>query len=91
MAASPSRAPAGWSPTRWPAGSAPVPGLCVTALIGAAGLVAVLRLWPANDQTILRHDLPDLSADYLHLSEHGPHHTHAVFIDTLNRRWPKAA
>jgi hypothetical protein len=68
-----------------------VPGLCVTALIGAAGLVAVLRLWPANDQTILRHDLPDLSADYLHLSEHGPHHTHAVFIDTLHRRWPKAA
>jgi hypothetical protein len=44
-----------------------VPDLCVTALIGAAGLVAVLRLWPANDQTILRHDLPDLPADYLHL------------------------
>jgi hypothetical protein len=68
-----------------------VPGLCVTALIGAAGLVAVLRLWPANDQTILRNDLPDLPADYLHLSEHGPHHTHAVFFDNLHRRWPKAA
>jgi hypothetical protein len=80
-----------WLPTRWPAGSAPVPGLSVTAIIGAAGLVAVLCLCPANDQTILPHNHPDLPVDHDHLAEHGPHHTHALIIYNLHRRWPKAA
>lgn len=61
------------------------------ALVGAAGLAAVLRLWPANDQTILPHDHPDLPPDHPHLAEHGERHTHAVVIDDLHRRWPKAA
>ena len=70
-------------------------GLSVAALtlavIGAAGLAAVLRLWPADDQTVLPHDHPDLPPDHPHLAEHGPYHAHAVVIDDLHRRWPKAA
>jgi MFS family permease len=61
------------------------------AIIGAVGLVAVMRLWPSNDQTILPHDHPELPPDHPHLAEHGPHHTHAVVIDDLHRRWPRAA
>jgi MFS family permease len=61
------------------------------AVIGAAGLIAVLRLWPANDPTILPHDHPDLAPGHPHLVELGEHHAHAVVIDDLHRRWPKAA
>lgn len=63
----------------------------VLALIGGAALVAVLRLWPEDDQAILPHDHPDLPKDHPHLAEHGPHHAHAVVIDDLHRRWPKLA
>ena len=61
------------------------------AIIGAAGLAAVLRLWPTHDQTVLPHDHPDLPPDHPHLAEHGPNHAHAFVIDDLHRRWPKAA
>ncbi|MCL4187613.1 MAG: MFS transporter [Rhodobacteraceae bacterium] len=61
------------------------------AVIGAAGLSAVWHLWPADDRTILPHDHPELPPDHPHLAEHGPHHAHAVVIDDLHRRWPKAA
>ncbi len=70
-------------------------GLSVAALvlaaIGAAGLAAVLRLWPADDQAVLLHDHPELPPDHPHLAEHGPHHAHTLVIDDLHRRWPKAA
>lgn len=66
-------------------------GALTLAIIGAAGLAAVLRLWPADDQTVLPHDHPDLPPDHPHLAEHGPHHAHAVVIDDLHRRWPKVA
>jgi predicted MFS family arabinose efflux permease len=70
-------------------------GLSVAALvlagIGAAGLIAVLRLWPAGDQDVLLHDHPDLPPDHPHLAEHGARHAHAVVIDDLHRRWPRAA
>ena len=70
-------------------------GLSVAALtlaaIGAAGLAAVLWLWPASDQTVLPHDHPELPPGHPHLAEHGPHHAHAVVIDEFHRRWPKAA
>jgi MFS family permease len=70
-------------------------GLSVAALvlagIGALGLVAVLRIWPAHDAGVLPHDHPDLPPDHPHLAEHGPHHSHAVVIDDLHRRWPRAA
>ncbi len=70
-------------------------GLSVAALllagIGALGLVAVLRIWPAEDGSVLPHDHPDLPPDHPHRTQHGPHHSHAFVIDDLHRRWPKAA
>lgn len=70
-------------------------GLSVAAItlafIGAVGLAAVLRLWPAEDQTMLPHDHPDLRPDHPHLAEHGPHHAHTVVIDDLHSRWPRVA
>ena len=70
-------------------------GLSVAALtlaiIGAAGLLAVLGIWPSNDPAVVVHEHPDLSPDHPHLVEHGAQHSHAVMIDDLHRRWPKAA
>lgn len=63
----------------------------VLAGIGAAGLVAVLRIWPAQDSGGLPHDHPDLPPDHPHLVEHGPSHSHPIVIDELHRRWPRAA
>ncbi|MBS3981686.1 MAG: MFS transporter [Rhodobacteraceae bacterium] len=60
------------------------------AVIGAAGLAAVLRLWPASDQTILPHDHPELPLDHPHLTEHEKQHAHSIVIDDIHRRWPKA-
>jgi MFS family permease len=70
-------------------------GLSVAALVlaalGAAGLVASLRLWPAEDRAALPHDHPDLPPDHPHLRDHGPGHAHAFVIDDLHRRWPRVA
>lgn len=63
----------------------------VLAGIGAGGLIAVLRIWPARDVSDLPHDHADLPPDHPHLAAHGPHHTHAFVIDDLHRRWPRAA
>jgi len=70
-------------------------GLSVAALIlagiGALGLMAVLRIWPAQDARDLAHDHPDLPTDHLHLTSHGPLHSHAFVIDEIHPRWPRAA
>lgn len=70
-------------------------GLATAALmlagIGAASLVAVLRLWPADDPAELDHVHPDLPPDHPHLAGHGPGHRHAFVIDALHRHWPKPA
>ncbi|NUB43425.1 MFS transporter [Fertoebacter nigrum] len=63
----------------------------VLAAIGAAGLVAVLRLWPTRDAAELPHDHADLPPDHPHLADHGPRHAHAFVIDDLHSRWPRAA
>lgn len=60
------------------------------AATGAAGLVAVLRIWPAQEAAALAHDHPDLPAGHPHLAAHGPGHAHPIVIDDLHRRWPKA-
>jgi len=68
-------------------------GLSVAALllaaIGALGLIAVLRIWPARDASDLPHDHPDLPADHPHLEGHATLHSHAIVIDDLHRRWPE--
>ena len=61
------------------------------AMMGAVGLAAVLRLWPAKDPTIVLHDHPDLPPDHQHLREHGETHAHPLVIDDLHRRWPVGA
>ena len=70
-------------------------GLDVAALalaaIGGVSVALVLRLWPADDQTTIPHDHPDLPKGHPHLAEHGPSHAHVVINDYLHRRWPKAA
>jgi len=67
----------------------------VLAAIGALGLVAVLRIWPAADRTVLPHSHPELPPDHPHLAEHGTEHgvghAHPVVIDELHRRWPRLA
>ncbi len=63
----------------------------VLAGIGAVGLAAALRIWPAEGSAVLPHDHPDLPPDHPHLSENGAHHAHPFVIDDLHRRWPKAA
>jgi MFS family permease len=70
-------------------------GLSMAALVlagfGTIGIIAVLRIWPVDDQSVLAHQHPDLAPDHPHLADHGPHHAHVVVIDDLHRRWPKAA
>lgn len=63
----------------------------VLAGIGALGLIAVLRIWPAQDSGILHHDHPELPVGHSHLSQHGAHHSHTFVIDDLHSRWPQKA
>ncbi|MFN7089062.1 MAG: MFS transporter [Allorhizobium sp.] len=63
----------------------------ILAGIGALGLMAVLRIWPAQDASDLAHDHPDLPPDHPHLTNHGPRHSHAFVIDEIHLRWPRAA
>lgn len=70
-------------------------GLSVAALtlavIGATGLVAVLRLWPAHDPDVVPHDHADLPPDHPHLRDHGADHAHPLVIDDLHQSWPRHA
>lgn len=58
------------------------------AAVGAAALVAVIRLWPVQDPIEVLHDHPDLPAEHPHLHDHADGHRHALVIDELHRRWP---
>lgn len=57
------------------------------AAIGAVGLVAVLRLWPAHDPEVVGHYHPELPPDHPHLRAHGAEHSHPLVIDDLHRTW----
>ena len=49
----------------------------VMSLIGLAGVVLALRVWPAGDPSDIAHDHPDLPQDHPHMREHsdrGRHH-----------------
>ena len=58
------------------------------AAVGAVAMVAVIRLWPAEDPVEVAHDHPDLAPDHPHLSEHAEGHQHALVTDGLHQRWP---
>ncbi|MDT8854008.1 MFS transporter [Paracoccaceae bacterium Fryx2] len=58
----------------------------VLAGIGAAGVVAVLRLWPATDPDAIGHSHENLPLDHPHL-EGQRHHTHRFVIDEEHPRW----
>ncbi len=63
----------------------------VMSLIGLAGVVLALWLWPASDPSDVVHDHPSLPPDHPHLRTHadqGRHH-HQLILDDLHRIWPK--
>ena len=61
------------------------------AALGTVSMVAVIRLWTATDTAEVPHAHPDLPADHLHLRGHADaEHRHALMIDDLHRRWPRA-
>jgi MFS family permease len=62
----------------------------VMSLIGLAGVVLALRVWPAGDPSDIAHDHPDLPQDHPHMREHsdrGRHH-HPLIVADLHQRWP---
>lgn len=65
-------------------------GLSVAALvlaaIGAAGVVAVLRLWPTDDPDAFEHSHENLPLDHPHLNGHRLH-THRFVVDDNHPRW----
>lgn len=61
----------------------------VMALIGAAGVVLALRLWPAADPAEIDHTHGNLPEDHPHLTGAGDNpHRHAFVIDDEHRHWP---
>ena len=58
------------------------------AAIGAAGVVAVLRLWPAHDPEAFAHSHENLPLDHPHLKGQA-HHTHRFVVDENHPRWAK--
>jgi H+ antiporter protein len=66
----------------------------VMAGIAAIGMLAALRLWPANDPVEVEHAHDDLPADHPHLrgasSADGRHvHVHEFVIDSEHLSWPE--
>lgn len=65
-------------------------GLSVAALIlaaiGAAGVVAVLRLWPAHDPEVMEHSHDNLPLDHPHLAGQR-RHRHIFLVDENHPRW----
>ena len=56
--------------------------------IAAAGTLAAIRLWPANDPDVVDHEHSDLAADDPHLREHEDG-GHTFVIDKRHPDWPK--
>ena len=72
----------GWLMTRFGA----LPALLGLALLAAAGALAALRLWPADEPAETEHTHADLPLDHPHLRGKRTH-SHAYVIDDLHRHW----
>jgi len=59
------------------------------AAIAAAGTIAALWLWPANDPDVVAHTHGDLEADDPHHLEHEGG-DHPFVIDRRHKQWPKS-
>lgn len=71
-------------------GGLPLAGMLMAGL-GALGLLATLRFWPAQDPETVVHHHPDLPPDHPHIATYGHTHAHPLVIDDLHRRWPECA
>ncbi|MHA0337298.1 MFS transporter [Sphingomonas aquatilis] len=58
------------------------------AVIAAIGVVAALRLWPADDPDVIAHEHGDLAADDPHHLEHASGKSHPFVIDRRHPTWP---
>lgn len=56
----------------------------VMSALGVVGMLAALRLWPANEPGAVAHDHPDLPADHPHLAG-ASGHMHELIADDLHR------
>lgn len=61
----------------------------VMSLIGLAGVLMAVRLWPATDPPETEHDHPGLAPDHPHLEQHRGtgRHRHPLVIDDLHPDW----
>ena len=77
---------AGWLMTEFGTATA----LLVLSGLGACGVAAAVRLWPADDLDVIEHSHDDLPPGHPHLMGSGSHrHSHTYVIDDLHAHWPK--
>ncbi|MBW3095855.1 MFS transporter [Pseudohoeflea coraliihabitans] len=63
------------------------------AALGAVGILAALRFWPADDSEVIPHTHDNLDPDHPHLADARPgragyRHAHAYVIDSYHPTWP---
>ncbi len=62
------------------------------ALLGGMTILVAVRVWPADDPTVVEHRHDDLPADHPHWREGDRRgrgwHEHAYHIDAQHRAWP---
>lgn len=63
----------------------------VMSLIGLAGVMLALKLWPAGDPSDIAHEHPDLPLEHPHLREYSSRgeHRHLLIVDDLHQSWPR--
>ncbi|TED40440.1 MFS transporter [Pseudomonas aeruginosa] len=76
---------AGWVGLKFGLGIA----LAALSCLAVVGMLAAVRCWPRDEQSVLVHEHSDLPDDHAHLRSHGvAPHAHSFVIDALHRRWP---
>lgn len=77
---------AGWAGARIGLPAAAV----MLATLAAAGVLAAVLVWPAEELEMVSHDHPELPAGHPHLVAHAhdDRHSHPLVIDDLHPTWP---